>query len=100
MEGSDNYNYRGDGESQDYESEYSSYDDHVSFGVRWNIIIPDVRNFINKRTGDSYSAFKIIVNDDKVEWYLWKRYREFYDLHIKLAKKKIFKFTGIPSSKD
>jgi len=71
------------------EDEKDTIVDDISFGVgaRWNIVVPDVRELYNKRTGESYTAFKIIVNDERMEWFIWKRYREFHELHQKLSKK-------------
>jgi hypothetical protein len=72
-----------------YDQDQGSVDDDETEGVsaRWNVIVPDVREIFNRRTGESYTGFKIIVNDERMEWYIWKRYREFHELHQKLSKK-------------
>jgi hypothetical protein len=87
-------------EPYEYEYEYE-YEDNINFGVsvRWNVNIPEVRTFMIKKSGETYNAFKIVVNDDKMEWYLWKRYREFHELHQNLSKK-IFFFTCISPAKN
>jgi hypothetical protein len=77
---------------------YTHYEDSVddfSFGVgaRWNVMVPDARELFNKRTGETFTAFRIIVNDERMEWNMWKRYREFHELHQKLSKK----YTNLPA---